>query len=60
MLWDGHRVKIDDAVEDVVVLVLQPDPVLDGSEVVPDVWDSRGLNPRQNARRTRSVFGLQT
>jgi hypothetical protein len=44
---DGDRVIVDDA-KNRIVLVLQPSPILDRAEVVPDVELPGRLNPTEN------------
>src|ERR1700693_475077 len=48
LVRNGDRVVVDDA-EERLILVLQFNPVLDGSEVVSDVQRARGLNAAEDA-----------
>ena len=47
LVGDGDRVVVDDT-KNRIVLVLQPSPILDSAEVVPDVELPGRLNSTEN------------
>src|SRR3989442_8601208 len=54
----GDGVQVHDA-EQALVLVLQPHPVLHGTEIIADVQLARGLNAGEDARHGLTSYGRE-